>query len=304
LDAAEIRVLSPGRMPEPVAAELARRFPERGWLANPQGAAANIRARSGAIARIRNHLDGDGYLEIQTPILGRTYGGGEAEPFVTRRDGRDLYLRIAPELALKRAVVGGFDRVYEIGRNFRNEGGDRTHHPEFTTLEAYRAYSDTLDEGLQMLRGVLDAAFGHPVEFSVRRLDDLVREVRGAVPESDAELLEIFESEIEPNLTDPIAVTHLPLSASPLAEADPEDPRFALRFEFYARGMEIANAYVELRDPGEHFRRMGDRIDPDYLGALRWGLPPTVGLGVGIDRLAMWVAGADDIRQVVPFPRV
>ncbi len=329
--------------------------------------------RSRLIKALRDFLDAEGYLEVETPMMQPLAGGAMARPFVTHHNtlDMDLYLRIAPELYLKRLIVGGFDRVYEVNRNFRNEGISTQHNPEFTMLEFYQAYSDYLDMiefSERLLRhvartvlGTLEFYYGEHhislekfqrytmkeaiVQFWPEgtgkrpRLEDFseakaVFEWVGvynqgaeqsagahpplAVPAGTAPgmaLQELFEVVAEHHLIQPTFILDFPLEVSPLSKQKPDDPNFVERFELYIAGMEIANAFSELNDPSEQrdrfryqqlLRDSGDlsahAIDEDYIRALSYGMPPTGGEGIGIDRLTMLLTNSHSIRDVILFP--
>lgn len=317
--------------------------------------------RSLIIRQIRRILeDRHGFLEAKTPALQPVYGGAEAEPFVTHHNAidRDLYLRISPELYLKRLIVGGMERVYEICDNFRNEGTDATHHPEFTMLELYQAYADytemmaLTEELFTKLAGALHGSVkipwqkpgsGEPVTVDLtppwprRPLFALVREATGldflatgsvaealamarsvgvsvdpaAEPTVGRIAMAVAEERVLPAMTGPVFVTDYPATECPLTKRHRTDPRLAERFELFIGGLEFANAYSELTDPREqeaHFRRQAERhagahpLDEDFLEALRYGMPPTGGLGIGVDRLVMLLTGSPHIRDVIPFP--
>jgi lysyl-tRNA synthetase, class II len=314
--------------------------------------------RFAAVAAIRRFLDGRGFVDVETPILHPVPGGAAARPFVTHHHAldMDLYLRIAPELYLKRLVVGGFERVYEIGRVFRNEGLSTRHNPEFTMLEAYQAFADYTDMMTLTEELVADAAMaatgstdveveGEPFNLAPpwprRTLRELVAEHAGVdvhpsmgaealrkvasqldVPVEDSWdggklVLEIYEKTTEAALRGPIFVLDYPREVSPLARAHRDDPALVERFEVIVAGRELANAFSELNDPAEQRRRfeaqarlqaLGDveahGVDEDYVRALEYGLPPCGGLGIGIDRLAMLLAGVGSIREVLLFPHL
>lgn len=316
-----------------------------------------FRLRSRLVAAMRRWLDARGFIEVETPMMHPIPGGAAARPFITHHNalGIDLYLRIAPELYLKRLVVGGFERIYEINRCFRNEGVSTRHNPEFTMLELYQAYADFEDimalteamirELAQELLGTTSLVWeGKKIdlgpEFRRVRLEELVASHHPELPRDrlrDEEtlrryasahgvalpeqggwgklLLELFEKTIEPVLIQPTFVTHYPAEVSPLARANDEDRELTDRFELFINGREIANGFSELNDPedqAERFRAQaqakaaGDAeampYDADYIRALEYGLPPTGGLGVGIDRLTMFFADRSSIRDVLLFP--
>jgi len=311
------------------------------------------------IRAIQNYLDNSGLVEVETPILQPILGGASARPFVTHHNTLDMdfYLRIATELPLKRLIVGGMEGVYEIGRLFRNEGMDATHNPEFTTVEAYVAYSDMygmmdLCEGLfnDVASKVLNKT---EVEWHGKTIDlkapfkrvsmtEMVKEetnidffaitdyeqAKELAKEHHIEVEKhhnsighiinlFFEKYCEEKLVQPTFVYGHPIEISPLAKKDPQDPRFALRFELFIDGKEFANAFSELNDPidqRERFEKqlelkdLGDdetsEMDVDYVEALEYGLPPTGGIGIGIDRLVMLLTGNDTIREVLLFPHM
>ena len=323
--------------------------------ANPDSRRALV-LRSQLVRRMRERLWDQGFMEVETPILHPIPGGAHARPFVTHHNALDVdfYLRIAPELYLKRLVVGGFEKVFEIGRLFRNEGMSPRHNPEFTTLELYQAYVDYHDVMAlveELVSGLaLDLCSATSVTFQGRTVDfappwrrapmtELVEEAIGrpvSVHMARAELvalaaehgvtveggwgpgkivLEIYEKTTEAGLWGPVFVTDYPAEVSPLARRHRSDPLLAERFEALVAGREIANAFSELVDPDDQRARFeeqarqraaGDEeamlVDEEYLRALEHGLPPTGGLGVGIDRLAMIFAGVTNIREVITFP--
>jgi lysyl-tRNA synthetase class 2 len=305
--------------------------------------------RARTISTIRRALDEDGFIEVETPILQPLYGGAMARPFVTHHNalGRDLYLRIASELYLKRLIVGGLERVYEIGKNFRNEGVDTTHNPEFTVIEWYEAYADYEDVARRCERIVAAVAqatgYGGPLDFTppwdrktyagaiqeqtgldilaLRERDELAAAMRSRgypVRESDGwpQLVDDLVSEhVEPTLVQPTFLLDFPVEVSPLAKAHRRTPGLVERFEAFVDGMEIANAFTELNDPDEQRRRFesqrryaaaGDEeaqpYDESFVRALEHGMPPTGGIGIGIDRLVMVMTGVRSIREVVLFP--
>ncbi len=314
-----------------------------------------FRLRSRVVKYLRKFLDDRGYVEVETPVLQPLYGGAMARPFVTHYHALDsqFYLRIATELYLKRCIVGGLDRVYEIGKDFRNEGIDREHNPEFTMLEFYEAYADYEDIMClveEMLCGVvleIDGAakverFGVKLDFNppfervsyaaaVREhagIDILTAEdatMRAALANREIEGLDsmprtklidqLFGEFVEPKLQQPTFVVDFPIEISPLAKPKRGDPTLAERFELFIRGKELANAFSELNDPDDQRKRFeaqgearaaGDaeaqHLDEDYIRALEYGMPPTGGCGIGIDRLVMLLAEEVSIRDVVLYP--
>jgi lysyl-tRNA synthetase, class II len=316
-----------------------------------------FRIRARAIAFARRFLDDRGFLEVETPVLQPLYGGAAARPFTTHHRALEmpLYLRIADELYLKRLIVGGFERVYEIGHDFRNEGMDRTHNPEFTMLEWYQAYADYLDMlemvqelvttmvqeclgGLQHERRGVRLNFTPPyrrVSFVAGIRDTCGLDVlttseedlrgflvgRGEPPDavrtlSGGRLLnEIFEHSLEPTLVQPTFVLDYPKALSPLAKPHRDDARLTERFELFVNGTELANAFSELNDPDDQRARFEDQgrqrdagdeeahqLDADYVRALEYGMPPTGGVGIGVDRLVMLLTDQSSIRDVILFP--
>jgi lysyl-tRNA synthetase class 2 len=308
--------------------------------------------RSRMVSAIRRWLDERGFIEVETPVLQPRYGGAFARPFVTHHNelDADLYLRIATELYLKRLIVGGLERVYEIGKDFRNESVSYKHQPEFTMLEWYEAYADYTDTMARIEQLIQDAALevlgttelefrGHRVDVKVPwkrvRLPDALAEL-GLWTRDEAELRAALEGRgidtaadrtwaklvdhalsalIEPNLIQPTMLYDYPVELSPFAAASDDDPRMVERFEYYAAGMELGNAYTEVNTAAEQAKRFATQLtdreagdataeegDPDYVEALSYGMPPTGGLGLGIDRLAMLFTGRETIRDVVLFP--
>jgi lysyl-tRNA synthetase, class II len=288
--------------------------------------------RAKIVSSFRRQLDAKGFVEVETPMMQPLYGGAAARPFVTHHNTLDidLYLRIAPELYLKRLVVGGLERVYEINRNFRNEGISTRHNPEFTMLEFYQAYTDyhgMMDLTEELLRNAaIDATGGTSVvyegqtlDFSSMRKMTMRESVRQYVPDagelSGHPLVEMFERHVEKHLIQPTIIYDYPVEVSPLSKNKPDEPSFTERFEIYAAGMEIGNAFSELNDPQEQRRRFdyqlsmkekGDeeahQMDEDYLRAMSYGLPPTGGEGIGIDRVTMLLTDSKSIRDVILFP--
>jgi len=316
--------------------------------ANPE-VMERFKARSEIVATVRRLLTARGFLEVETPMMQTIAGGAAARPFITHHNALDidLYLRIAPELFLKRLLVGGMERVFEINRNFRNEGLDRQHNPEFTMVEVYQAYGnyhvmmdlteelvgaciEAIGSGTKIRFGENQIEFKRPwrrakyaellKEFSGCDVDD-IKAIRAKARElkiedagmDDAVVTnEVFETTVEHNLMDPTFVIDYPAILCPLARPSKVDPRYAERFELFVSGMELANAYTELNDPAiqyENFRRQlrGQeesitKMDIDYVDALKYGMPPAGGLGIGIDRLVMLLTGATTIRDVILFP--
>ncbi|MFN0139581.1 MAG: lysine--tRNA ligase, partial [Pyrinomonadaceae bacterium] len=285
--------------------------------------------RAKTISSMRHYLEDHGYIEVETPMLTPKATGAAAKPFETHHNALDitLYARIAPELYLKRLVVGGFEKVYELNRNFRNEGLSYKHNPEFTMLEFYCAYMDV--EGMmgfceELIReSVRKATGGLTVEYEGKQIsfDKFERVTMSEAVEkkdgSDAELLETFENEVEPTLVQPTFITDFPKSISPLAKASPENPNIAERFELFINGMEVANGFSELNDPREQYERFVDQtkqreggdeeamiLDEDYIRALSYGMPPAAGVGIGIDRLVMLLTNKHSIRDVILFPHM
>lgn len=316
-----------------------------------------FRRRAAITSRIRAFLDARDYLEVETPVLQPLYGGAFARPFVTRHNALDvdLYLRISNELYLKRLVVGGLERVYEFSRNFRNEGMDRSHNPEFTLLEYYQAFADVHDmmdltealvcDALQAACGTLRVPYqGRVLDFTppwrrVSMLDAVSEKVGESVHDLSEATLgrhvarhhlhpragtgaggmldELFSALVQPELQDAAFVVDFPVETSPLARASRTKPGVVERFELFAAGMELANAFSEQNDPDAQrrafeaqvaARERGDEeaqaLDEDYLRALEYGMPPTGGVGIGIDRLVMLATDSRSIRDVVLFPQL
>ncbi|RHX90657.1 lysine--tRNA ligase [Leptospira stimsonii] len=312
--------------------------------------------RSKIVSEIRSFLTNEGFLEVETPMMQPIAGGAAARPFVTHHNTLDmqLFLRIAPELYLKRLIVGGMDRVFELNRNFRNEGISTKHNPEFTMLEAYMAFGDMasmldLTERLitylaQKVCGTLKIQYGKDmIDLSPpwRRVTyvDIIKEYSGIdfsqvttleeAKKKAAELKvdvskcnsiwkvadEVFSDKAEPNLIQPVFITDYPTELSPLAKSNPEKPGFVERFEPYVAGREIGNAFTELNDPFDQKERFEEQVkqreagddeafmmDEDYIRALEYGMPPTGGLGIGIDRLVMLLTNSHSIRDTILFP--
>ncbi len=319
-------------------------------LANPEARGVFV-TRSKIIRSLRRQLDERGFLEVETPMMQPLHGGAVARPFVTHHNTLDidLYLRIAPELYLKRLVVGGMERVYEINRNFRNEGISTQHNPEFTMLEFYQAYADyrgMIQLSKELLReAAMDAVGSARIQYQGRELDfeqfrqfsmreaiaefwsgpekpalDNLKDpewLRGHSKETTpgAALVDLFERHVEEQLFEPTIIYDFPAEVSPLSKNKRDEPEMVERFEIYAGGMEIANAFTELNDPQEQRRRFeqqlarkagGDQeahvMDEDYIRALSYGMPPAGGEGIGIDRLTMLLTDSKSIRDVILFP--
>jgi len=290
--------------------------------------------RAKVVAEMRRILEDHGYIEVETPMLTPLATGAAARPFKTHHNALDidLYARIAPELYLKRLLVGGFEKVYELNRNFRNEGVSTRHNPEFTMLEFYWAYADVnqmMDFCESMLRAVVFKALGHThLKFGEYDLDfsqpferismkNSVANVIGDANVTAENLLELFEEHVEPKLIQPTLISDFPKSISPLSKASPADPTVAERFELYIAGMECANGFSELNDPVEQYERFNDQMqqrergdeeamvmDEDYIRALSYGMPPAAGIGIGIDRFVMLVTNRQSIRDVILFPHL
>ena len=326
-------------------------------IINPESK-RNFEIRSKFVAYLRRYLDSLGFMEVETPVLSPIAGGANARPFITHHNTLDIdmYMRIATELHLKRLIVGGMERVYEVGRIFRNEGMDTKHNPEFTTCELYQAFTN-LDGMMDILEGILSGAakeilgtyqlqwLGQDIDLtpSWKRVTmaDAVKEVTGAdfmAIEGDAEaavalaksvgvdmdgvdktwgnaLYETFDQKVEETLIQPTFITMYPVEVSPLAKRSPSDPYLTERYEMFVCGCEMGNAFTELNDPMDQYERFkaqaekrangddeADMMDEDYVMALEYGLPPTGGLGFGIDRCAMMLCGTDSIRDVILFP--
>ncbi|MCY3825934.1 MAG: lysine--tRNA ligase [Candidatus Dadabacteria bacterium] len=313
-----------------------------------------FKARSKVINLIRRFLDERDFLEVETPVLHPIAGGATAKPFITHHNAldMDLYLRIAPELYLKRLVVGGLERVYELGRTFRNEGVSTKHNPEFTMIEFYQAYAtyeDLMNLIEELVCYVVENTVGDMlVEYEDKKIDckrpwrriniyEALREKFGSEITEDDQFLfakadsmgishngikgkaltEIFEALFEDTLLNPTFVYGFPLDVSPLARKNDDDPEVVDRFELYIYGREIANAFSELNDPIDQKKRFTDQVemkkkgedeyhemDNDYVSALEYGMPPTAGAGIGIDRLVMLLTNSSSIREVIFFPHL
>ena len=290
--------------------------------------------RAKVISSVRRFLEDHGYIEVETPMLTPKATGAAAKPFETHHNALDitLYARIAPELYLKRLVVGGFEKVYELNRNFRNEGISFKHNPEFTMLEFYCAYMDVngmmdfceelLREAVQNATGGLTVEYeGKTIDFSkferITMLGAVERAGSGIDLPTDSALLEAFENNVESTLIQPTFIVDFPKSISPLSKASPENPQIAERFELFINGMEVANGFSELNDPREQYDRFVDQmserergdeeamvLDEDYIRALSYGMPPAAGIGIGIDRLVMLLTNKHSIRDVILFPHL
>jgi len=309
------------------------------------------------IKSIRSFFDSKGFIEVETPMMQKIPGGATARPFITHHNTLDidLYMRIAPELYLKRLIVGGFEKIYEINRNFRNEGVSSKHNPEFTMIEFYQTYSNYLDMMSlteELLKNIVKKVKGTTVvEYQGKSIDfgksfkritlkksileftnklntkdledkeklinfskELNIEVNNSFSIGELQFL-IFEKIVEPNLIDPTFITEYPIEVSPLARVNEKDPSIADRFEFFIMGKEIANGFSELNDPDDQRKRFEDQVklknsgddeamylDDDYIEALEYGMPPTAGEGIGIDRLVMILTNSPSIRDVLLFP--
>ena len=326
-------------------------------IMNPESK-RNFEIRSKFVSYLRRYLDSLGFMEVETPVLSPIAGGANARPFITHHNAQDIdmYMRIATELHLKRLIVGGLERVYEVGRIFRNEGMDTKHNPEFTTCELYQAYTN-LDGMMDILEGILTGAakeilgtyhvqwLGHDIDLTPSwqrvTMADAVKNVTGAdfmacIGDADKgvelaksvgvdmdgvahtwgnALYETFDQKVEETLIQPTFITMYPVEVSPLAKRSPEQPDLTERYEMFICGCEMGNAFSELNDPIDQYERFkaqaekrangdeeADMMDDDFVMALEYGMPPTGGLGFGIDRCSMMLCGADSIRDVILFP--
>ena len=326
-------------------------------IMNPESK-RNFEIRSKFVAYLRRYLDGLGFMEVETPVLSPIAGGANARPFITHHNAQDIdmYMRIATELHLKRLIVGGMERVYEVGRIFRNEGMDTKHNPEFTTCELYQAFTN-LGGMMDILEGILSGAakeilgtyhvqwLGHEIDLTPSwqrvTMADAVKNVTGAdfmacigdadkgvelaksvgvdmdgVPHTWGNALyETFDQKVEETLIQPTFITMYPVEVSPLAKRSPEQPALTERYEMFICGCEMGNAFSELNDPIDQYERFkaqaekrangdeeADMMDEDFVMALEYGMPPTGGLGFGIDRCSMMLCGTDSIRDVILFP--
>ncbi|MBR6678511.1 MAG: lysine--tRNA ligase [Oscillospiraceae bacterium] len=325
-------------------------------IMNPESR-RNFEIRSKFVKYLRNFLDNRGYMEVETPVLNTLCGGAAARPFVTHHNTLDIdmYMRIATELHLKRLIVGGFERVYEVGRIFRNEGMDTKHNPEFTTVELYQAYADfndMMDLFEDLLSGAAMEILGtYDVEWQGEKVSlapgfrrmtmaEAVKEYLGVdfmAINDDAEavaaaksvgvdmdgveptwghaLFECYDQKVEQHMVQPTFITMHPVDVSPLAKRSPSDPRLTERFELFICRSEMGNAFSELNDPIDQKQRFQKQVelrakgndetemmDDDFINALEYGMPPTGGLGIGIDRCCMLLTGSDSIRDVILFP--
>ena len=326
-------------------------------MSNPESQEV-FRKRSQIVSSIRSSMLEEGFLEVETPMMHSIPGGAVAKPFITHHNAldRELFLRIAPELHLKRLLVGGFEKVFEINRSFRNEGLSTRHNPEFTMLEFYAAFA-TFDGTIDFTKNIIQsasAAIGNNDEiewdgdkidlsnFSIKTLNNLVLEHNSELNNNDLTnldklrsyskslkvpfkeswgagkvLLEIFEKSVETNLIQPTFVTEYPVEVSPLSRRNNDNPSIADRFELFIGGKEIANGFCELNDPDDQAERFQEQVqakadgddeamgfDEDYITALEHGMPPAVGVGVGIDRLVMMLTNQSSIRDVILFPQL
>lgn len=326
-------------------------------MSNPESQEV-FRKRSQIVSSIRSSMLEDGFLEVETPMMHSIPGGAVAKPFITHHNAldRELFLRIAPELHLKRLLVGGFEKVFEINRSFRNEGLSTRHNPEFTMLEFYTAFA-TFDGTIDFTKNIIQsasAAIGNNDEiewdgdkidlsnFSIKTLNNLVLEHNSELNNEDLTnldklrsyskslkvpfkeswgagkvLLEIFEKSVETNLIQPTFVTGYPVEVSPLSRRNNDNPSIADRFELFIGGKEIANGFCELNDPDDQAERFQEQVqakadgddeamgfDEDYITALEHGMPPAVGVGIGIDRLVMMLTNQSSIRDVILFPQL
>ncbi|NCO15549.1 MAG: lysine--tRNA ligase, partial [Parcubacteria group bacterium] len=275
-----------------------------------------IISRSKIIETLRQDLAKEGFIEVETPMLQPLPGGALARPFITHHNALncDFYLRVAPELYLKRLLVAGFEKIYEIGRDFRNEGIDRDHNPEFTMFELYWAYQDW--EGLMKFTEKLLKKFipgkWEKITFEAALKKYAKKDIKKLRPE---EIDEIFKKEVRPKIIKPTFVTHYPKFLSPFAKPVEDNPDLTERFQLIVDGMEIVNGFSELNDPVDQRQRMEEqerkyragnqeasRLDEDFLEALEYGMPPAAGWGVGIDRLAALVTKSHNVKEIIAFP--
>ncbi|MBI2591666.1 MAG: lysine--tRNA ligase [Candidatus Brennerbacteria bacterium] len=339
LEAKSLKILTKSLRPLPSEwfglKDVEERFRQRylDFILNPE-AKKKIETRSRLIAEIRKILWQEGFLEVETPMLQHLPGGAKAKPFKTHYNAlkEDLYLRIAPELFLKRMLVAGFEKIFEIGRNFRNEGVDKDHNPEFTMMEFYWAYQDYA--GLMkfvrdfLLKVFRSLGFKNSIVYEGKKIniagrweqitfDKALRKFYGAKADSlnNAEADEVFKKSVRPNLINPTFVVNHPKAISPLAKTNKKDPDLVDRFQLVIAGVELVNAFSELNDPidqrnrleeQERLFRAGDleasRFDEDFIEALEYGMPPAAGMGIGIDRLAALLTNSHSIKEVIAFP--
>src|SRR3989344_2432820 len=299
-------------------------------ILNPE-AKARLMTRSDVIRSLREFLYAEGFLEVETPVLQTLPGGAKAKPFQTHHNAldQDFYLRIAPELFLKRLLIGGFEKVFELGKVFRNEGIDRDHNPEFTMLELYWAYQDW-EELMKFTEKILKKAVaGAKIKNNrakyfaknkkwpkITYIDSFKKYTKIDINKIKVkEIDEIFKKEVRPKINEPIFITHYPKSISPLAKSCADNSSLTERFQLIIDGMEIVNGFSELNDPIDQRKRMeeqekmyraGDqeasRLDEDFLEALEYGMPPAAGLGIGIDRFIALLTDSDNIKEVIIFP--
>jgi len=289
--------------------------------------------RAKVISSLRHFLEDHGYIEVETPMLTPKATGAIAKPFKTHHNALDidLYARIAPELYLKRLVVGGFEKVYELNRNFRNEGISYKHNPEFTMLEFYCAYMDVngmmdlckelMRQSVQKATGVLKVNYeGNEIDFSnfdCISMRESIAKFSPGIEVDDDNIVTAFEEHVEAKLVQPTFIIDFPKTISPLSKANPLSPQIAERFELFINGMEIANGFSELNDPKEQYERFIDQaaerergdeeamvLDEDYIRALSYGMPPAAGIGIGVDRLVMLLTNRHSIRDVILFPHM
>ncbi len=354
IDAKEITLLSKSLLPLPPRwyglEDTEKRYRKRylDFIIN-RDSLEKIKKGSAMLSKIREILERKGYTEVVIPILQPIPGGANAKPFITHYNSldRDFYLKIASELYLKRLLVGGFEKVFDISKNFRNEGVDTRHNPEFVALEAYQAYGDLstmlelteelVKESIYSANKTYKVKFGEKMidfsKFEIKTMEELVKNKIGV--DNEEEIIKrgkqqdkkvesygeainaLFESDVSDYITNPIFVTKFPIEVSPLAKKMEDDPRFVYRFELYAAGMEIANAFSELNDPIDQISRFEEEakrknkgvdetqeFDKDFIEAIGYGMPPAGGVGIGIDRLQMLGTDSKSIKEVIPFPQL
>ncbi len=354
IDAKKITILSKSLLPLPPKwyglEDTEKRYRKRhlDFIINRESL-DKIKKGSLMVSKIRDILKNRGYTEVIVPILQPIPGGANAKPFVTHYNSldRDFYLKVASELYLKRLVVGGFEKVFDISKDFRNEGVDTRHNPEFMMLEAYQAYGDLstmlelteelVKESIYAVNNTYSIKFGEKQidisKFEIKSMEDLVKEKTNITNEEEIikrgkeldskvnsygeAINAIFEAEISDNIINPIFVTKFPIEVSPLAKKIEDDPRFVYRFELYIAGMEIANAFSELNDPIDQIKRFEEEasrknrgidetqeFDKDFIESMAYGMPPTGGVGIGIERLQMLGTNSKNIKEVIPFPQL